>query len=78
MPEVKRTLTPREGQVFEELAAGPCNKIIARHLDISEHTVKVHIRRLLEKLGARNRVQLALLSRAAKQQAWFEANGRMN
>lgn len=49
------TLTPREVEVLQLLAAGLPNKNIATHLHISEHTVKFHVNALMSKLGAQNR-----------------------
>ena len=55
-------LTPREIEVLECIGEGLTNKLIARRLDISLHTVKFHIESLLRKLGATTRAQaLALL-----------------
>jgi two-component system nitrate/nitrite response regulator NarL len=51
------TLTPRERQVLQLLAEGLPNKAIARHLNISEHTVKFHVNAILGKLGAQNRTE---------------------
>jgi DNA-binding CsgD family transcriptional regulator len=56
-------LSPREGEVFELLRQGFPNKAIARALFISEATVKVHVRRILEKLGVSTRTQAALKDR---------------
>ena len=53
-------LTARERQVLERLQLGAPNKLIARQLNLRESTVKVHIRRILRKLGAVNRTQAAL------------------
>jgi DNA-binding NarL/FixJ family response regulator len=53
-------LTARERQVLERLQLGSPNKLIARQLNLRESTVKVHIRRILRKLGAVNRTQAAL------------------
>jgi len=50
-------LTPREADVLKGLVAGQSNKEIARALDLQEITVKLHVRRILKKLGASNRVQ---------------------
>ena len=50
-------LTPREAEVLGALAEGMTNKAIARHLDISLHTVKFHIESLFRKLGARTRTE---------------------
>lgn len=54
-------LTARERQVALAVAAGAANKEIARQLDITERTVKAHVSALLEKLGVRDRLQLALV-----------------
>jgi ATP/maltotriose-dependent transcriptional regulator MalT len=56
-------LSPREGEVFEQLCQGLSNKAIARALFISESTVKVHVRNILEKLGVSTRTQAALKGR---------------
>jgi two-component system, NarL family, nitrate/nitrite response regulator NarL len=53
-------LSAREAQILQQLVKGSSNKAIARDLDISHETVKVHIRALLRKLEARNRTQAAL------------------
>jgi DNA-binding CsgD family transcriptional regulator len=45
-------ISPRELIVLKELAAGHSNKEIARRLDVSPNTVKTHLARLYEKLGA--------------------------
>ena len=50
-------LTPREQEVLQLLAAGASNKIIARKLEVSVHTVKFHIASLLRKLGADGRLE---------------------
>lgn len=48
-------ISPREAAVLAELAAGYANKEIARRLDVSPNTVKTHVARLYEKLGATRR-----------------------
>jgi DNA-binding NarL/FixJ family response regulator len=53
-------LTPREREVLVEIGLGHANAEIARHLYMSEATVKSHITRLFEKLSVTNRVQLAI------------------
>ena len=50
-------ISPRECEVLERMAAGSANKVIARELGISPNTVKTHVARLLEKLGAANRTE---------------------
>ena len=54
-------LTPREMDVAERLRQGKPNKIIAHELQISESTVKVFVHRILTKLGAINRTEVAYL-----------------
>jgi DNA-binding NarL/FixJ family response regulator len=54
--------TNRERQVLELLREGERNKIIARRLNLQESTVKVHVRRVIRKLHAKNRTQAAILS----------------
>ncbi len=53
-------LTEREREVLTHVAHGLSNKMIARKLDIAEGTVKVHVKRLLKKLGMRSRVEAAV------------------
>jgi two-component system nitrate/nitrite response regulator NarL len=53
-------LTEREQAVLQCLAAGMSNKLIARALNISEGTVKVHVKHLLRKLEFRSRVEAAV------------------
>lgn len=48
-------ISPRELAVLQELAAGRSNKEIASRLQVSPNTVKTHVARLFEKLGARRR-----------------------
>lgn len=50
-------LSKREGQILERLITGDSNKVIAARLSISEATVKVHLKSLLRKIQATNRVQ---------------------
>ena len=53
-------LTPRERQILDFLLTGSSNKEVARALDLGEVTVKMHVRGVLRKLGARNRTQAAV------------------
>jgi DNA-binding NarL/FixJ family response regulator len=53
-------LTEREREVLVEIGLGHANGEIARHLHMSEATVKSHISRVFDKLSATNRVQLAI------------------
>jgi len=50
-------LSERELEVLHELAAGHSNKEIAAQLHVSPNTVKTHVARLFEKLGARRRTE---------------------
>lgn len=59
-PPRESALSPRERQIHQLLAEGRSNREIARALFISEATVKVHVRRVLQKLGVRSRTQAAL------------------
>jgi DNA-binding NarL/FixJ family response regulator len=52
--------TPRELEVIGGLQRGRSNKWIASQLNLSENTVKVHIRHIMKKLKAANRVQVVL------------------
>lgn len=47
------SLTPREHEVFDRVASGQANKVIAADLGISERTVEVHRSQVMSKLGAR-------------------------
>lgn len=53
-------LTEREHEILRALADGKSNKLIARDLDITEGTVKVHVKHLLRKLNFRSRVEAAV------------------
>lgn len=57
-----RKLTPREYEVFRHVITGLLNKQIAVKLKIGEHTVKVHRRRVMEKLGVDSLVDLVLMA----------------
>lgn len=59
-------LTERERDVLKQVARGLSNKEIGLTLAISPHTVKAHLRHILDKLNLRNRAEAA---------AWAERNG---
>jgi DNA-binding NarL/FixJ family response regulator len=56
------SLTAREHEVLELVAAGLPNKAIARELGISEHTAKFHVGSLLGKLGAGSRTEAVTIA----------------
>ena len=55
-------LTEREIQVLREVAAGNANKMVAQLLNISEETVKAHMRSILSKLGANDRTHAVTIA----------------
>ena len=61
---VDALMSTREREVLERIAAGDSNKIIARVLDISPHTVKRHVANILDKLGLASRGQASAWLRA--------------
>jgi FixJ family two-component response regulator len=56
------TLTPREREVLELVAAGLLNKVIADRLGVAESTIKVHRGRVMEKMGAASVADLVRMS----------------
>ncbi len=58
-------LSPRERQVFERVAAGDMNKVIASDLGISERTVEVHRAKVMKKLQVSNLAQVVRAKIAA-------------
>ena len=59
-------LSPREAEVLAHIAAGDSNKLIARALDLSPHTVKRHVANILDKLALQTRGQAAAWYRARR------------
>ena len=55
-------LTEREREILKHLAQGMSNKAIARALDISYDTVKLHVRHILSKLNFTSRVEAAVFA----------------
>lgn len=58
-PALDKQFTARQLDVVDALRRGKANKIIAFELDMSESTVKVHIRNIMKKLSATNRTEAA-------------------
>jgi DNA-binding NarL/FixJ family response regulator len=55
-------MTPREREVIELIGEGLSNKEIAQRLNIATHTVKSHVRNVMEKLALHTRLQIAAYS----------------
>ncbi|MGC6387154.1 two-component system response regulator NarL [Ewingella sp. S1.OA.A_B6] len=55
-----QSLTPRERDIIKLIAEGLPNKVIARRLNITESTVKVHVKHLLKKMKLKSRVEAAV------------------
>lgn len=63
------SLTERELEILEHLARGESNKTIARALEISHDTVKLHVRHILAKLNLSSRVEAAVFAVEARAKA---------
>jgi len=55
-----KTLTNRESEILSLIAQGMSNKLIAKELQITDTTVKVHVKHLLKKLNLRSRLEAAV------------------
>ena len=55
-------LTPRELQVLEHVAAGKSNRVVAAELDVSEDTIKAHMKNIMSKLGANDRTHAVMIA----------------
>jgi len=60
------SLTEREREILDHLSRGESNKTIARALDISHDTVKLHVRHILSKLNLSSRVEAAVFAVEAR------------
>ena len=65
-PPLVEPLTEREEEVLRVLARGRTNEEIARELHVSLSTVKTHVANLMGKIGARNRVEIAVFAYATR------------
>jgi two-component system, NarL family, nitrate/nitrite response regulator NarL len=69
-------LSAREREILGCLTQGEPNKVIARKLDITEATIKVHVKAILRKIGASNRTQAAMwASQRLPQRSGASVNG---
>jgi two-component system nitrate/nitrite response regulator NarL len=69
-------LSPRQQEVATLLLQGQSNKIIARHLALSEGTVKAHVSAILQVVGARSRVEAVIIAAKSGIQAEHIRVGR--
>ena len=60
--DIRAALTSRESDALDLLCQGHSNKQIARALEVAETTVKMHLRALFRKIGAKNRVEAIRLA----------------
>ena len=65
--EALTSLTKREGEVFDLVADGKANKVVAHELNISERTVEVHRSQVMKKLSARSLAELVKIKLEAHQ-----------
>lgn len=59
-PANKSSLTDRESEILALISEGMCNKVIAKNLNISDGTVKVHVKNILRKLNFKSRLEAAV------------------
>ena len=64
IPDAPGQLTPRQLQVLELLAGGLPNKRICQLLELTEHTVKTHLKAIFTHLGVHNRTECVVEARA--------------
>jgi len=76
-PEQVTSLTEQEKAILALLAKGATNKEIATSLCVTENTVKVHVRNIMHKLHARNRLEAAICAiQAGLGHGIYEAQGK--
>ena len=61
-PDMRESLTERETETLRLVAKGHSNKEIAKHMDVSEVTIKTHVSSILSKLNLSSRTQAALFA----------------
>jgi DNA-binding NarL/FixJ family response regulator len=70
-----KILSTREGQVLELMSEGLQNKLIAARMELSEHTVKVHVHNIIRKLKVHNRTQAAAVYRSFDRRPYGSMHG---
>ena len=70
-----KTLTEQQMKVVEAVGHGFANKQIAYRLNMSENTVKVHLRHIMKKLNVRNRTQIAIWTRTRRERVCLHRGG---
>jgi two-component system, NarL family, nitrate/nitrite response regulator NarL len=70
-------LSFRENSILRCIVEGASNKVIARKIDITEATVKVHVKAILRKVRVRNRTQAAIWAMKHSGQEWDDGHGAM-
>jgi DNA-binding NarL/FixJ family response regulator len=60
---VRPVFTERQTDVLQLLSGGDSNKVIARKLGLSEHTIKIHLTAIFKTLGVSNRTEAAIACR---------------
>ncbi|MEC0230096.1 response regulator transcription factor [Paenibacillus alba] len=70
---VNTSITARENEILKWVASGKSNREISEGLSISEHTVKNHLKNMMQKLSMDNRVQL---TRYVYEQGWMSDRAR--
>ncbi len=74
LPPAAAEFSPRQCQILDCLRRGMPNKNIAHALDLSEATVKVHVRNIMKKLRATNRTQVVLMTMSLFSDAGAESS----